>query len=334
VAVKVKVNYKQDRNRPKWRKGGRIYIPTGKMDEGPSWFSIILFVVIIPCWPIAAILGVKKAIALWKQKKIVDYRNYAAVIGDRCEVNVRELASKMGKTPSLVMMDLQEMIGKGYMGENAYLDKGRGVLVLDVTETTFVDEEPEVVVETVQEREEPVREEPAEEPVRARPVRTPKKSVWQEEIFEGTLRQIRELNDRIEDAHVSATIDRLGGLTASIFTVVRQKPEQEDEVRKFMNYYLPTTFKLLESYALMEKQSYQGETIVASRKKIESILETLVKGFEELQDRLFRTDAMDVDAEIRVLETMLASDGLVSGGLDLRAMAAQQGVDLTAGGKG
>ena len=113
MAVKVKVNYKQDRNRPKWRKGGRIYIPTGKMDEGPSWFSIILFVVIIPCWPIAAILGVKKAIALWKQKKIVDYRNYAAVIGDRCEVNVRELASKMGKTPSLVMMDLQEMIGKG-----------------------------------------------------------------------------------------------------------------------------------------------------------------------------------------------------------------------------
>lgn len=312
-------------------------MPTGKMDEGPSWFSIILFVVIIPCWPIAAILGVKKAMALWKQKKIVDYRNYAAVIGDRCEVNVRELASKMGKTSSLVMLDLQDMISKGYMGENAYLDKGRGVLVLDVTETTFADEEPEVVVEPAEERkapERPVREEPKAEPVRQQPRETPRKSVWQEETFEGTLRQIRELNDRIEDEHVSATIDRLGGLTASIFTVVRQKPEQEDEVRKFMNYYLPTTFKLLESYALMEKQSYQGETIVASRKKIENILETLVKGFEELQDRLFRTDAMDVDAEIRVLETMLASDGLVAGGgLDLRAMAAQQGIDLTAGGK-
>ena len=120
---------------------------------------------------------------------------------------------------------------------------------------------------------------------------------------------------------MSARIDRIGGLTASIFTVVRQKPERADEVKKFMNYYLPTTFKLLKSYALMEKQSYQGENIIASRKKIEDILDSLITAFEQQQDRLFRTEALDVEADIQVLETMMAKDGLVTPkGLDLRSM--------------
>jgi len=154
---------------------------------------------------------------------------------------------------------------------------------------------------------------------------------WREDDFDDRLREIRSLNDQIDDEAVSARIDRIGELTASIIEVVRQKPDRADEVRKFMNYYLPTTFKLLKSYSLMEKQSYQGENIVASRRKIEDILDTLIGAFEQQQDRLFRTEAMDVEADIEVLETMMAKDGLTPGGLDLRAMAAQKGIGLKMG---
>ena len=131
------------------------------------------------------------------------------------------------------------------------------------------------------------------------------------ENFEAKLKEIRQLNDEIENGPVSERIDRIGELTASIFRVVREKPERAEEVRKFMNYYLPTTLKLLKSYSLMEKQSYQGENIQASRKKIEEVLDTLVHAFEEQQDRLFRTEALDVETDISVLETMMSSDGLV-----------------------
>ena len=87
-----------------------------------------------------------------------------------------------------------------------------------------------------------------------------------------------------------------------------------------MNYYLPTTLKLLKSYSLMEKQSYQGENIQAARKKIESILDTLIHAFEQQQDRLFRSEALDVESDISVLETMMASDGLLENQkLNLRA---------------
>ena len=143
--------------------------------------------------------------------------------------------------------------------------------------------------------------------------------------FEAKLQEIKKLNEEIEDEEVSRRIDRIGELTASIFRVVREKPEHAEEVRKFMNYYLPTTFKLLKSYSLMEKQSYQGENIVSARKKIEDVLDTLIHAFEQQQDRLFKTEALDVETDISVLETMMASDGLLeTGGLKLQASGGKQ----------
>jgi len=298
---------------------GRIFIPYEKVEKGPSWASIIILFV-LQIWPVAAYLLYKRLRAEWKIKKQADYRNYAAVIGDRVEVDIRELSAKLGKTPALVMGDLQAMIEKGYLGANAYVDKARGVLIMDALATKFTDEEPEVVVE------EPVREVKVErEPVRpVREVNLKRESVQpsvplQEDEFETKLREIRMLNDQIDDEAVSQRIDRIGELTASIFFVVREKPDRADEVKKFLNYYLPTTCKLLKSYSLMEKQSFQGENIAASRKKIEGILDQLIQAFEQQQDRLFRTEALDVEADIEVLETMMAKDGLVTPkGMDIR----------------
>lgn len=130
--------------------------------------------------------------------------------------------------------------------------------------------------------------------------------------------QIRALNDAIDDPGVSAQIERIEALTASILDTVRQRPERADDARRFVNYYLPVTMKLLESYRLMEKQSYQGQTIQASRVQIEAALKKVVFAIEQQQDRLFRSEAMDVDAEISVLETMMRSDGTVEQGIGNR----------------
>jgi len=337
----------------------RVFIPYEKTDDGPSIIAVIIMLVAF--WPVGLLLAYKKLAALWKKKKLADYRNYAAIIADRCEVDVREISAKLGKTTSLVFSDLQIMIDKGYMGSNAYLDRSRGMLILDALETDFADEyeydaakeEPGAKTEAfhpisfeeafspssgtgkgVKTEEKVKSPETFRESVRAsvrKPENIVQKNPWQDDEYEQCLRQIRQLNDEIDDEAVSRRIDRIGELSASIFTVIRQRPEYEDEVRKFMSYYLPTTFKLLKSYSLMEKQTYQGETITASRKKIEDILDTLIGAFEKQQDQLFHTDAMDVEADIQVLETMLAKDGLAGGSLDLRAMAAAQGIKLGAG---
>ncbi len=128
---------------------------------------------------------------------------------------------------------------------------------------------------------------------------------------EDVIRQIRHLNDEIDDAAVSERIDRMEQVTASILRTLKERPERAEDARRFMNYYLPATLKLLESYRLMEKQSFQGENIQASRRQIEAVLEKLVSAAEQQQDKLFGSEALDVEAEISVLETMMASDGLI-----------------------
>lgn len=342
------------------KRGERIYIPYAKEEKGPSWVTIGILC-LLQLYPIALFLIALKMHAKWKNKKVIDYRNYAAIIGDRCEVDIHELSAKLGKTPSLVKNDLQVMIDKGYLGSDAYIDRSRGVLVVDATVTEFVEDDEDINVpfnaeevkeeilraakivkdevrksgvtdsikaefrrafdtDAVRAKEEEEQQPQEEATEKSEPVRQPD-AFSREDDFEAKLREIRNLNDEIDDEGVSNRIDRIGELTASIFTVVRRKPERADEVKKFMNYYLPTTFKLLKSYALMEKQSYQGENIVASRKKIEDILDSLITAFEQQQDRLFRTEALDVEADIQVLETMMAKDGLVTPkGLDMRSM--------------
>ncbi len=157
-----------------------------------------------------------------------------------------------------------------------------------------------------------VRQEPsraaAQQPEKPAPETRGKNSP--EDEFEAKLREIQDLNDRIKDEEVSRKIDRIGELTASIFRFAKERPDRQDEIRRFLNYYLPTTFKLLESYAMLEKQSYQGENIRSSRREIENIMDSLVGAFEQQLDRLFHADAMDISSDIEVLETMLAKDGL------------------------
>ena len=124
------------------------------------------------------------------------------------------------------------------------------------------------------------------------------------------IKAIREVNDRIADQVISDKIDRIETLTARIFEMIKSRPEKEGQIRKFMNYYLPTTIKLLDSYALLEAQGIEGDNITASKHQIEGIMDTLIQGFEKQLDMLFSAQAMDINSDIEVLENMMAADGL------------------------
>ena len=89
-----------------------------------------------------------------------------------------------------------------------------------------------------------------------------------------------------------------------------EKPEKKSEIKSFMSYYLPTTLKLLRSYSTFERQGVGGENIDSAKKDIERILDTLVVGFTQQLDQLFKTDVLDISSDIEVLEQMMKKDGL------------------------
>ena len=119
---------------------------------------------------------------------------------------------------------------------------------------------------------------------------------------------MRALNDRIQDETISGQIDRLEEVSGKIFDYVKAHPEKLPQIRKFMSYYLPTTLKLLENYASFEEAGVSGENLSQAKAKIEKTMDSIVAGFEHQLDELYRTDAMDIDSDIRVMETMLRRD--------------------------
>jgi len=124
------------------------------------------------------------------------------------------------------------------------------------------------------------------------------------------LGEIRRLNDSIDDAKLSQQINELEQTTAKILDHVIQQPEKLPQIWKFMNYYLPTTLKLLNAYDRMGAAGVEGENIGGTMERIETMMETIVSSFHKQLDALFRDEAMDIASDITVMENLLAQEGL------------------------
>ena len=122
--------------------------------------------------------------------------------------------------------------------------------------------------------------------------------------------EMRRLNDAIEDAEISRRIDQLEDATGKIIDQVVAHPEKLPQIRKFMNYYLPTTLKILNAYDRMGAAGVSGENIDGTMHRIETIMDTIVMAFHKQLDALFRDEAMDIASDITVMETLLAQEGL------------------------
>ena len=158
---------------------------------------------------------------------------------------------------------------------------------------------------------EPIPEEPKPEP---EPPRATGNAEVDKVVEEGTayLRRLCKADEAIENEEISAAIVRMQEVSFRIFAYICDHPQKVGQIRKFMNYYLPTTLKLLDSYDRMSRQDVKGENITQSMTEIERIMQTIVLAFEKQLDALFQDEAMDISTDITVLESMLTQEGISS----------------------
>nr|WP_325183764.1 5-bromo-4-chloroindolyl phosphate hydrolysis family protein [uncultured Oscillibacter sp.] len=141
------------------------------------------------------------------------------------------------------------------------------------------------------------------------------------------LSEMKRLDDNIADPGVSAGIVRLSQVSEKIFQAVRDDPSKLPQIRKFMDYYLPTTLKLLNAYDRMSGAGVSGENIDGTKVKVEDMLKTIVRAFEKQLDALYGADALDISSDIKVMETLLAREGLTDP--EMKADAVQpDGTDI------
>ena len=102
------------------------------------------------------------------------------------------------------------------------------------------------------------------------------------------IEQIRRSNDKIEGEEISAKMDQMETIAKKIFEQVQEHPEKLPDIRRLMNYYLPTTLKLLNAYEEFDSQPVQGENIRSAKQQIEATLDTINVAFENLLEDVYK----------------------------------------------
>lgn len=125
--------------------------------------------------------------------------------------------------------------------------------------------------------------------------------------------ELRRLNDAIPDEKISAQIDHLEEVTGKIIDYVIAHPQKKPQISRFLDYFLPTTIKLLNAYDRMDSAGISGSNIDATKQKVEKMLDTLCAAFDKQLDALFGDEALDISTDITVMENLLAQEGLSGG---------------------
>lgn len=264
--------------------------------------SIMVFGVFGVVFLIMALTGTKMACLVGR------FRKYVRVIGDREYCDIHELAQKTGRSVKAVVKDLKKMIRKGWFCQ------GR----LDEQETCLMtSNEAYGQYTALMERTKKEKAEREADAARQKEEFSKLSPEVQKIVQAGDeyVRKIRRANDAIPGEEISAKISRMEVLVDRIFERVEEHPESIDDIRKLMEYYLPTTIKLLDAYEDLDAQPVQGDNIITAKREIEKTIDTLNTAFEKLLDDLFQDTAWDLSSDISVLHTMLAQEGLTEDGL-------------------
>ena len=208
-------------------------------------------------------------------------RQLDKVVGSRDNIPLDELFAAAGLTEKEGRKVLENAIDHGYFGTDAYIDNRTGFLVVRG---------------------------PA--PIPVQPAPEPQPDAGGETQYQKLLRQLHQAGQAITDPDMKGKADRLEQVSARIFALAEADPDKEEQLRKFTSYYLPTSLKLLHTYAQLDSQGVDGENIAKTKQSIEHSLDLLVTAFENQLDKLFQSDALDVSADIAALEGMLSLDGL------------------------
>ena len=205
------------------------------------------------------------------------------VVGERDNIPLPELFAAAGVDAARGRPAVKSAIEHGYFGADAYIDNRTDTLVVRGA---------------------------APQPKKPAPAPAPKPQPAAEDEYAALLRQLREVNDAIPDPVMSQKISRLEEVSGRIFALAQKDPDKKAQLQKFMNYYLPTALKLLNTYASLSRQAVEGTNITEAKHSIEHSMDLLVTAFENQLDKLFQSDALDVTTDIAALEGMLNMDGL------------------------
>lgn len=248
-----------------------------------------------------------------KLKRLKRADRYIALCGQKMYEDIEKLAKETGRSVSFVRRDIRKMLKAGIFPEG-HLDEQKTCFML--SDAVYGQYQEAEKSRRLREEEAKKAATSSSEPPEKEPDSKPEENSSENElnamIAEGMdcIRRLRKLNDNIEGEVISDKLFRLEDLLTEIFDSVREHPEQMHRMHKLMDYYLPTTLKLVEAYEEFDGISVPGEEVVQAKAEIEKTLDTINEAFAELLNNLFQDAVFDATTDAQVLKSMLAREGL------------------------
>ena len=283
--------------------GGWKLLGTLDMISYASPFSIVKNVIIF-----GGILGFG-IYQLMKGKNYVGraerYSRYMKVLEHRQFASIEELASCVAQSSKKVIKDLEFMIEQKWFFEGRMDENKSQFLLTDKIYEQYCLAQQSRLLREQEERE--------KQRIENDPVQKELAQILDE--GNGYVKKIRRLNDEIVGEDISKQLDDIEEIVASIFEIVKRKPEKISELRKLMQYYLPMTIKVVSSYRDFENERLSSEKLEESKQEIKESLDKVKDAFDALREKLFQEDVLDVSTDLDVLETMMSQEGLIKDNL-------------------
>lgn len=258
------------------------------------------------------VLASAGGLMLWQgcriRKRLTRAERYLKLAGEDMYIWMRDLSARTGLSEARLRRQVKGMIRDGFFPEG-HMDEDGSIFVLnDETWEQYLEEREEYEAKQIAEQKKVRQEKQNAKSVQEEsPEREAQRRLEQE--GHDYMEQLRELNLQIPGEVISNKLYQLDYLLNRIFTALREHPEKSAQMRRFMEYYLPTTVKLVESYAEFDRAGVEGENIKKAKCEIEKTMDTIISAFEKVLDDLYQDAAFEAAADAKVLKTILAQDG-------------------------
>ncbi len=288
---------------------------------GATWFVMLIgalmgaSALVVPSWILLGLTGVSVGVTVAGGKRlglVSRFSKYRRLIGASPSFSLTDLAGRSGRTVKGVAKDLAKMIKDGLFLQ-AHVDTDANTVFL--TDSAYQEFQNNLEEEAKKKYRESVRQETVSKKER------PLTDAEQETLRQGrqVLTQIKAVIPGLGSPDTEKKAQAICTIAESIFNRAEQDPDVIGNLDQMVDYYLPLTKKLLDTYTELAAQSLQSESISTSRHEIEDTLGTLVRAFTKLHNSLFQEMNLDVSSDISVLNAVLAQDGLTDDPFDKKA---------------
>lgn len=273
---------------------------------------LTLLIRVIVCSVMFLLSGTLTLLGAARRKRLKRAVWYTKLCRNRPYINIGELAKLTNQKTKYILKDVRKMLKAGIFPEG-HLDSQETCLMLNqniYSQYLTLEKERDLREAEQASAKQIALKSPAS------PNAEPGHNEMNSELAlltakgQAYIQKLQDLNAEIEGEIISTKLFKLENLIREIFDRVSSHPQQIPKMQRFMDYYLPTTLKLVQAYRDFDKVSVPGEDILSAKSEIEQTLETINQAFGELLNNLFRDVVYDITTDAKVLQSMLAREGL------------------------